>query len=221
MHTAVGALKLLVCCPDVPVKSISALRSAGVDADRHPDPGAVVQRQRERAVLQPRDHPAHRFLGVVLHMPHVGLHHVQAELLDHLAQFLHAFFVGRDLGFQVGHVLLGVAARVGATSEQGKHLGFSRSVPRSTSLKLSICTPSSSITVEKGGIEPGVCRRCPRGGLSNPRRTWDACPHPRPLPEGEGAYARLTPALSRREREFIHIELPLPLAGEGWGEGCR
>ena len=47
MHTAVGALKLLTCCAEVPVKSISALRLARVDADRHLDLRAVVQRQRE------------------------------------------------------------------------------------------------------------------------------------------------------------------------------
>ena len=35
-------------------------------------------------------------------------------------------------------------------------ISASRSTPRSTSLTLSICTPSSSIRVENGGIEPGV-----------------------------------------------------------------
>ena len=73
------------------------------------DPRAVVQRQRELPVLQPRDDAAHRLLGVVLHVSHVGLHHVQSELVDHLAQLLHALLVRRDLRLQVAEVLLGVA----------------------------------------------------------------------------------------------------------------
>jgi hypothetical protein len=35
-------------------------------------------------------------------------------------------------------------------------ISASRSTPRSTSLTLLICTPSSSMRVENGGIEPGV-----------------------------------------------------------------
>ena len=75
----------------------------------HADLRAVVQGQRECAVLEARDGAAHRFLRVVLHMAHVGLHHGQAELLHHLAKLLHALFVGGNLRFQVGQVLLRVA----------------------------------------------------------------------------------------------------------------
>ena len=80
-----------------------------IDTDRDLDLRAVVQRQREGAILQARDDAAHRLLGVVLHMAHVGLHHVQAELVHHLAQFLHAFLVGGDLRPEIGHVLRGVS----------------------------------------------------------------------------------------------------------------
>ena len=102
----------------------AALR--GVDADRDADLRAVVERQRERAVAQRRDDAAHRFLGVVLHMAHVGLHGGQTELLDHAAQLLHAFLVRGDLRFQVGDVLRRVARRVGAAREQRQDLGFAQ-----------------------------------------------------------------------------------------------
>ena len=59
-------------------------------------------------------------------MAHIGLHHIQAKLLDHAAQLLHAFFVGRDLRLQVGHVLRRVARGVGPTLQQGHHLGFAQ-----------------------------------------------------------------------------------------------
>ena len=54
-------------------------------------------------------------------MNHVGLHHVEPELIDHLAQLLHAFFVGGDLRFQVGQVLLRVARGVFAAVQQREH----------------------------------------------------------------------------------------------------
>ena len=108
------------------------------------------------AVLQPRDDAAHRLLGVVLHVAHVGLHHVQPELVDHLAQFLHALLVGGDLRLQVGHVLLGIARRGACRCAAAPASPARASVPRSTSLKLLICTPSSSMRVENGGMEPGV-----------------------------------------------------------------
>ena len=63
----------------------------------------------EFAILQHLDHAAHGLLGVVLHVLHVGVHHVQPELRHHAAQFLHALFVGRDHGAQVGHVLIDIA----------------------------------------------------------------------------------------------------------------
>src|SRR5882762_9954303 len=46
-----------------------------------------------------------RLLGIVLHVPHVCLHDFKAELLDHPAELLHALFVCRDLGAQIGDVL--------------------------------------------------------------------------------------------------------------------
>jgi hypothetical protein len=82
-----------------------------------------------KAVLQARDDTAHRLLGVVLHMAHVGLHHIQAKLVDHLAQLLHAFFVGGNLRLQVGHVLLRVARWVLAALQQVPPSQASRSTP--------------------------------------------------------------------------------------------
>ena len=98
----------------------------GIDPHSHPDLRAVVQRQGELAVLQAGDDAAHRFFGVVLHMAHVGLHHVQTELRHHAAQLLHALLVGGDLGPEVGHVLLRVAAGVFAALQQRQHLGLAQ-----------------------------------------------------------------------------------------------
>ncbi len=88
------------------------------DRDPHFYEGAVVERQLEAPVLQHAEHPAHRFLGVRLHVIHVRAHHVQAEMLDHPAELLHPFFVGRDLRPQIGDVLPDVAHRVAARAEQ-------------------------------------------------------------------------------------------------------
>ena len=59
-------------------------------------------------------------------MAHVSLHHVQPELIDHAPQLLHAFFIGRDLGFEIGQVLRRVATGVRARGQQGRHLGFAQ-----------------------------------------------------------------------------------------------
>ena len=123
-----------------------------VDPDRNTNPCAVVQLQREGPIPQLVQNPAHRLLRVVLHMAHIGLDHVQPEFGDHLEQFLRAFFVGGNLGPQVGHVLLRIARRVfcphaprcawfaaprgdrtvlgrpgdGGTTEQRKHFGLAQ-----------------------------------------------------------------------------------------------
>jgi hypothetical protein len=108
-----GALKLLVCCRLVPVKSTTALRLAASTRTATLICAPLSSGSVNVPVLQARDGAAHRLLGVVLHMAHVGLHHGQAELVHHLAQFLHAFFVGGNLRLQVGQVLLRVAADCG------------------------------------------------------------------------------------------------------------
>ena len=104
----------------------------GIDAHRHLDARTVVQIKHKglgqclrcrwgQAWAQQRDGAAHRLFGVVLHMAHIGLHHRQPIVRHHAAQLLHAFFVGGNLGAQVGHVLRRVAAGVGPGAEQGHH----------------------------------------------------------------------------------------------------
>ena len=70
------------------------------------------------------DHPRHARRGVVLHMAHIGLHHVEPVLRHHLAELVHALGVGRGLRLQVGDVLRRVAGRVGALGEQLEHRVF-------------------------------------------------------------------------------------------------
>jgi hypothetical protein len=115
----------------------------------------IVQRQREFAVLERGDDPAHRLLGVVLHMPHVRRHHVAAMLLDRRPELQGALFVRGDLRPQVGEILIGL--RDGCSPLASRRAGRFRAICRcSTSLKLSINTPSSAMLVENGGIDPGV-----------------------------------------------------------------
>ena len=85
-----------------------------LDRDIDLDAGAVVHLQRERPVLEDAENPAHRFLRIVLDVPHVGPNHVESEVSGHLPQFPGAFFVGGDLGLQVGQVLARVAGRMRA-----------------------------------------------------------------------------------------------------------
>ena len=92
-----------------------------IHANRHFDLRTVVQRQCEFAIFQTRDDTAHRFFGIVLHMAHVGLHHFQTKFIDHLAQLLNTFFVGRQLCAQVRHVLLRIATGVLTARQQVQH----------------------------------------------------------------------------------------------------
>jgi len=75
-----------------------------VHTERHPDPAAVVHGILEDPVVQPRHHPAHRLLGIVLDVSHVGLHRLQPELLDHAFQLFHPLLTGGELRPQVGQI---------------------------------------------------------------------------------------------------------------------
>ena len=156
MATEDGALKLPGSCAEVPVKSISADRLRLVHPHRDLDHRAAVELVAALAVAQRPDHPAHRLLGVVLHVPHVGVHHVQPEVLDQRPQFGDALLVGGDLRAQVGQVGRRVAGRVRGRAQQAASVSASRSSPPATSSQLSISTPSSSTRVLNAGIEPGV-----------------------------------------------------------------
>ena len=85
------------------------------------DHAAVVQLLLEFAVGERVEHPSHLLLGVVLHVAHVGVHHVQPEVIHHALQLAHAFFVGGDLGLEVVEVLGDVAHGVIAAGEQVDH----------------------------------------------------------------------------------------------------
>ncbi len=89
-----------------------------VDGDLDLDEGALVHLVVERAVVQPVDDAAHALGGVVLHVLHVGLHHRQRELRDHLAQLLHALLVGGDLRLHVVDVLQRIARGIFRAGEQ-------------------------------------------------------------------------------------------------------
>ena len=100
-----------------------------IDANRHLNLRTVVQRERKHTIFQAGDDTAHRLLSVVLYVAHVSLHHRQAKVSHHAAQFLHALLVGCNLGLQVRHVLLRVARRVVAALQQRHHLGLAQHTP--------------------------------------------------------------------------------------------
>ena len=81
-----------------------------IDAQCHADHRAVVHCVFEVAVAQDVNDAAHRFFGIVLYVLHIRVHHIETEVADHAAQFLHAFFIGSDHGAQVSEVLRDVAA---------------------------------------------------------------------------------------------------------------
>ncbi len=97
-----------------------------IDTDRHTNACAAIELQAERAVVQRADHPAHRGLGVVLHMLHIGAHHVQTIVGHEFAQFVCAGLVGRDLRLEVGQVLLRIARWPASARQQRQHLGLAQ-----------------------------------------------------------------------------------------------
>ena len=46
------------------------------------------------------------------------MHHVETEMRNHAPHFAHAFFVGGDLGLQVGNILFGIAAGILARGQK-------------------------------------------------------------------------------------------------------
>ena len=95
-----------------------------VDGDGHLDVGAVVELIAEPTVLQPVQHPPHRLRGVLLHMAHVGRHHLAPELLDHLADLRRPAGASGDLGADIADVAVRVAGGIGAGSQGGAELGL-------------------------------------------------------------------------------------------------
>ena len=118
-----------------------ALRRGAGEVDRSPvrrflsidtlhlDDAAVVHLVGEAAVLEHVEHAAHLLLGIVLHVLHIGAHHVEAEMRDHLAQLLHALLARGDLRLEVGDVLRRVARGVFARARAGRVISFSRKRP--------------------------------------------------------------------------------------------
>ena len=104
-----------------------------IDAHPHADHRAIVERILEGAVLERPEHPAHRFLGVVLYVPRVGQHRIQSELADHPQQLARPPGARGDLGLQVGHVLARVARRISARRRAAHPAPRARNRPWSTS----------------------------------------------------------------------------------------
>ena len=89
-----------------------------VDSDPDLDDIALIGLDGEMGIVQSVDDAAHAFRGVVLHVPHISVHHRQCEIADHLAQLAHAHFVGGDLGLDVVDVLQWIACRIAAAGQE-------------------------------------------------------------------------------------------------------
>ena len=85
-----------------------------IDADRHINVGAVIHLVAKLARFESGEYPSDAFFGIVLYVAHVGVDHIEPEVLDHTRKLLHPLLVGGDLGFQVSDVLVWVTRRVAA-----------------------------------------------------------------------------------------------------------
>ncbi len=97
---------------------------AVIDAHRDPDAGTLVQGQFERSVAQPRQQTLHGGFRVVLHEAHISQHRRRSGLFLQLPQQAPAQGIGRELGLQIGDVLVRVAGRMGVGGQPGADLRF-------------------------------------------------------------------------------------------------
>ena len=85
---------------------------------------ALVQQIGEFAVCHHVDDAAHLLLRIVLNVAHVGVDHVEAELLDHAVDLADAPVAGGDLRLEIGDVVVGLAGGVAAGGEVRAQLVF-------------------------------------------------------------------------------------------------
>ncbi len=97
-----------------------------VDGNLDADQRAVVHLAGELAFGEPPQQSSHLLLCVILHVAHVGVHHVEPVVRDHVAQLVYALLARRDLRLQVGDVLRHVARRVAAGAEELRDLALAQ-----------------------------------------------------------------------------------------------
>ena len=100
------------------MKSIVALRLARSTVIAHRDHRAGVHLVAVFAVVRASMTRRTASSALSWTWPHVGLHDVEAEVVDHLADLVDALLVGGDLRAQVGEVGVRVAGRVRRLGEQ-------------------------------------------------------------------------------------------------------
>ena len=62
--------------------------------------------------MQRIDHPPDSFLGIILDVLHIGGDNIEPEMLNHVVHFLHAFFIGRNLRFQIAEIVMEIPGRI-------------------------------------------------------------------------------------------------------------
>ena len=78
----------------------------------------------ERSATEPVDNTADAFFGVIHDVAHVGADRGPAELRNDTMEFLHAFFVRRDLRLDVGNIHVGATGRVTRAGQQCPKIGL-------------------------------------------------------------------------------------------------
>ena len=78
--------------------------------------------EKSRRSLILTEYAAHRFLGVVLHVRHVGAHDIQAEMRDHLFELHDPPRARGNLRPKVGQILIDIARGISARREDSAHL---------------------------------------------------------------------------------------------------
>ena len=152
-----------------------------VDADPDLDDRALVGDARRLAVRQPVDHAAHAFVGVVLHVTHIGLDDAKREHLDHAPELARALLVGRDLGLEVVDVLQRVARRIGAAGQEVVELAFAEAALADEQEIIDIDALFEDRRCERATSTQARSRRYRRDGRAKPSRTGSSG-RPRRIP---------------------------------------
>lgn len=146
---------------------------AAVDRDGDANHRAAVHLKPEGTILQLPDQAAHRLLGIGMDVTHIGGDDIAAMFgAGRLKPCCAA--PGGDLGGKIADVLIDITGRP-APEPSNARSSSSQKRPSSTSRTLSIRTPSSSMLVLVGGIDPGAIPPtsawCPRGDEEAGHRT--------------------------------------------------
>ena len=155
--TARGALKLLSCCAEVPVKSTMARTPRRGRRGCGPEPLPVVELVAERTVGEPADRPPRARLGVVLDVLHVGVRgrRSRPRVRRARARGCRGHWRRAARGGRRDSARVCAPDTAPAPSSRRSSVS-SRHAVADDARRAGCSTPSSSMRRLPGGIEPGV-----------------------------------------------------------------